>query len=164
MCLKTQPALGPVGSCPRSKGLHVACSSKPLFPGLPPCPAVRQAGADLIIRTALVLPFHCCPERWTDYYCCLKLWVENRAKGECPVDPRFVRQATVRCVLCVYATVCLDSCCCWSSVILPACLCLHPQSATPIRPAFLVRGPSLQPSPLQPLLSSAPPPSGPHPH
>lgn len=57
-------------------------------------------------------------QRWTSCHCCLK-----REKGECPRDIRFVRQAAVRCVLCVYATVCFGSCHCCSSVFLSACSC-----------------------------------------
>ena len=96
VCLKTWPAQEPAGSCPHLKGPASGWLSEALFPGLPPCPACRQAVADLIFRAACGLPFRRWPERWTGCHCSLK-----RAKGECPGDIRFDRQATVS-VFCVF--------------------------------------------------------------
>lgn len=156
MCLKTQPPRPGAGAgrkLPRVKG-PLACSlSKASVPGFSSLPRAPPGRADLIIRAVRRWP-----ERWTGCHCCFK-----RAKGECPGDTKFGRQATVRCILCIYATVCLGSCQCFRSGLF--CLLAPappPPQPHPLRPVHsfvgLAFGPLLSSAPLPSLPPTAAPP------
>lgn len=146
VCFETRPprpAPRPAGSCPR-RGPRPARSPKPLRPAPRPRPARRRAGADRVVRAV-----GCWPERTG---CHRRV---RRAEGECPGATRFVRQATVRCVLCFYATVCLGSCrCCGSGSFLSA------GSPPPrsMRPVLLFSGSALAAPPLRRSPRARPPP------